>query len=55
MYINGIGFRRIERVTRVHHITVIRWVKLVGEQLADLLDREEIHEVGYSSLCVNSL
>jgi transposase-like protein len=35
MYVNGMGFRGIERVTGVHHTTVIRWVKLVGEQLPD--------------------
>lgn len=35
MYVNGMGFRGIERVTGIHHTTVIRWVKLVGEQLPD--------------------
>ena len=27
MYVNGLGFRAIERVTGVNHNTVIRWVK----------------------------
>ena len=40
------GFRGIERVTGVHHSTVIPWVKLVGEQLPDVYDPEEIPEVG---------
>jgi transposase-like protein len=30
MYVNGIGFRGIERVTGVHHTTVINWVRQVG-------------------------
>ncbi|NET79435.1 MAG: hypothetical protein F6K60_27020 [Okeania sp. SIO1F9] len=25
MYVNGMGFRGIERVTGIHHTTVIRW------------------------------
>ena len=31
MYLNGMGFRGIERVTGVHHTTIINWVKQVGE------------------------
>jgi len=27
MYLNGMGFRAYERVTGVHHTTVITWVK----------------------------
>jgi insertion element IS1 protein InsB len=27
MYINGLGFRAIERITGVNHNTVIRWVR----------------------------
>lgn len=30
-YVNGMGLRGIERVTGVHHTTVIRWVKQVGQ------------------------
>ena len=33
MYVNGMGFRGIERVKGVHHTTVISWVKEVGELL----------------------
>ncbi len=46
MYVNGMGFRGIERVTGIHHTTVIQWVKLVGEQLPDAYDPEETPEVG---------
>ena len=35
MYVNGMGFRAIERVKGVHHTTIIKWVKLVGELLVD--------------------
>ncbi len=35
MYVNGMGFRGIERVTGVHHTTVIAWVKQVGANLPD--------------------
>lgn len=30
MYVNGMGFRGIERVTSVNHNTVIRWVRAAG-------------------------
>ena len=33
MYVNGMGFRGIERVKGVHHTTIITWVKQVGELL----------------------
>jgi transposase-like protein len=33
MYINGMGFPGIERVTDVHHTPVITWVKHVGVKL----------------------
>lgn len=46
MYVNGMGFRAIERVTGVHHTTLITWVKLVGERLPDAYDPETIPEVG---------
>lgn len=46
MYINGMGFRAIERVTGVHHTTVIIWVRQVGKQLEDTPEVVEIPEVG---------
>ncbi len=33
MYLNGMGFRGIERVTGIHHTTIINWVKESGEEL----------------------
>ena len=46
MSLNDSGFRTIERVTGVHHTTVITWVKQVSERLPDSYASEEIPEVG---------
>jgi transposase-like protein len=46
MYVNGMGFRGIERVKGVHHTTVITWVRQVGTQLPDAYDPETPPEVG---------
>ena len=45
MYVNGSGFRAIERVKKVHHTTVINWVKEVGKNLPDTPEKTEIPEV----------
>ena len=46
MYLNGMGLRGIERVTGVHHTTIINWVKQVGELLPNAYDPEVNPEVG---------
>lgn len=46
LYVKGLGFRAIERVTGVHHTTVIYWVKQLGTQLADAPTTSEIPQVG---------
>ncbi len=46
MYVNGMGFRGIERVKGVHHTTVITWVKQVGELLPDAYTPQTTPEVG---------
>ena len=46
MYVNGMGFRSIERVKGVHHTTVITWVKQVGKLLPDAYAPEIIPQVG---------
>ena len=46
LYVNGMGFRAIERVTGVHHTTVIYWVKQVGQNLPDAYDPETVPQVG---------
>lgn len=46
MYVNGMGFRAIERVTDIHHTTIINWVKQVGQLLPDAYDPEKVPQVG---------
>jgi insertion element IS1 protein InsB len=45
MYLNGNGFRTIERITKVNHNTVIRWVKQAGTQLPEHHNRDRIPQV----------
>ena len=45
MYVNGSGFRAIERVKKVHHTTVINWVKEVGNTLPATPEYDEIPEI----------
>ena len=35
LYVNGMGFRAIERITGVNHNTVINWVKRAGASLPE--------------------
>ena len=35
MYLNGMGFRGIERVTEIHHTTIIDWVREAAAQLTE--------------------
>lgn len=46
MSVNGSGFRAIERVTGVHHTTVITWVKQVGQNLPDADAPDQPPQVG---------
>ena len=45
MYVNGSGFRAIERVKKVHHTTVINWVKKLGNTLPNAPEYDEIPEI----------
>ena len=45
MYLNGLGFRAIERVTGINHNTVIRWVKKSAVFLPHAPKVEEIPEI----------
>lgn len=45
MYVNGNGFRAIERLTGVNHNTVINWVKKAAIPLTDAPDYSEIPEI----------
>jgi hypothetical protein len=46
MYVNGMGFRAIERIKGVHHTTIINWVQHVGELLPLAYEPDTIPEVG---------
>jgi len=46
MYVNGMGLRAIGRVKKIHHTTIITWVRKVGELLPDAYAPETIPEVG---------
>ncbi len=45
MYLNGMGFRAIARVTDIDHATIINWVKETGETLSDEPQDEELPEI----------
>ena len=44
MYLNGMGLRGIERVTKIHHTTVMNWIKEAGLNLPDTPEESEIPE-----------
>ncbi len=46
MYVNGMGFRGIERDKEVHHTSVIYWLKQVGTNLPNAYAPETVPEVG---------
>jgi transposase-like protein len=45
MYVNGSGFRAIQRVKKVHHTTVINWVRELGNALPNSPEYNEIPEI----------
>ena len=45
-YVNGMGFRAIERDKGVHHTTIIYWLKQIGSILPDAPPVEETPLVG---------
>jgi transposase-like protein len=45
MYVNGSGFRAIQRVKKVHHTTVINWVREMGNALPNSPEYNEIPEI----------
>ena len=48
MYVNGSGFRAIERGKGVHHTTVIYWVKQVAARLPDAYTPDTVPQVASS-------
>jgi len=45
MYLNGMGFRGIERVTGINHNTIINWVRIADLALPELPEGDEIPEI----------
>ncbi len=45
MYVNGSGFRAIERVTGVNHNTVINWVKKAAQNLPSSPEIQEVPQM----------
>jgi IS1 family transposase/transposase-like protein len=45
MYLNGMGLRGIERVTEIHHRTIMNWIEEAGMELPDTPEEEEIPEI----------
>lgn len=45
MYLNGMGFRGIERVTGINHNTIINWVRQASLELSDTPTSYEIPEI----------
>ena len=45
MYLNGMGLRGIERVTEIHHTTVMNWIREAGMKLPNAPEEEEIPEI----------
>lgn len=45
MYVNGLGFRAIQRVTGVNHNTVINWVKSAAKDLPTVPESQQIPEI----------
>ena len=39
MYLNGMGLRGIQRVTEIHHTTIINWIEDAGLDLPDARHR----------------
>jgi len=45
MYLNGMGWRGIERVRGIEHTTVRHWVSEAGHESAEVPESEEISEI----------
>jgi transposase-like protein len=45
MYLNGMGLRGIERVTEIHHTTVMHWIREAAATLPNAPPMEEIPEI----------
>ncbi|MGB3694753.1 MAG: IS1 family transposase [Spirulinaceae cyanobacterium] len=45
MYANGMSLRGIERVTNIHHTTIMNWIKEAEIELPNISEEDEISEI----------
>ena len=43
LYLEGLGFRSIERILNISHVTVMNWVKRYGEKLEELKSEKSLY------------
>ena len=56
-YLEGIGFRRIERLLEISHTAVIYWVKKAGEKIKEIAfeerKAEKVDILELDEMCIN--
>ena len=54
LYLEGNGFRKIERILKVSHVSVINWVKNAGAKLDDIPKKYgKVEVLELDELCIN--
>ena len=54
LYLEGNGFRRIERILKVSHVSVINWVKNAGAKLDEIPKKYgKVEVLELDELCTN--
>ena len=54
LYLEGNGFRRIERILKVSHVSVINWVKNAGAKLDEIPKKYgKVEALELDELCIN--
>ena len=54
LYLEGNGFRQIERILKVSHVSVMNWVKKIGSKLEKVPKKGESVEIlELDELCIN--
>lgn len=53
MYLEGLGFRAIERLTGVSHVTVMLWVRQAGKTIAAPRFSKKVEAIELDELCTH--
>ena len=54
LYLEGNGFRRIERILKVSHVSVINWIKNAAAKLDEIPKKDEkVEALELDELCIN--